>query len=259
MHLQFDYQMEIRYSKPVERCFYTIKCIPKESVRQKLLEKTIRMEPDSRWSEGIDGWRNPKLYGSIPEPHDVFRFRIEGTVESFPGVWEEENGLVGMYRRPFGKSIPGSELTGYFYSLDRSGYGQDLETCLRIMDEMRAHFAYEKALTEVQTTAEEAWRLRKGVCQDYAHIYLALLRLAGIPSRYVCGLMEGEGASHAWVEALLNGKWVGIDPTNRCPADIGYIKLGDGRDASECAINRGILFNGGEQTQDIHAVVRRIS
>lgn len=258
MHLQFDYQMEIRYSKPVERCYYTIKCIPKESARQKLVEKTIRMEPESCWAEGTDGWGNPKLYGHISKPHDIFRFQIEGTVESLPEQFEEETGLAGMYRQPFGKTIPGSELFGYFNSLDHSGYGQDKETCSRIMDEMRAHFSYEKEQTEAGTTAEQAWRLGKGVCQDYAHIYLALLRMAGIPARYVCGLMEGEGESHAWVEALLDGKWVGIDPTNCCPAGEGYIKLGDGRDASECAINRGILFNGGEQSQIIRAVVRRI-
>ena len=55
MFLQFDYQMQIRYSMPVERCYYTIKCIPKETGRQKLLEKEIQMEPESKWMEGTDG------------------------------------------------------------------------------------------------------------------------------------------------------------------------------------------------------------
>lgn len=71
----------------------------------------------------------------------------------------------------------------------------------------------------------------------------------------MCGLIKGEGASHAWVEALCEGRWVGYDPTNDCRIGNGYIKLGDGRDASGCAINRGIMLGGGTQTQRINARV----
>lgn len=61
MLLEFDYQMQIRYSMPVERCFYTIKCIPKETGSQRLLEKEIQMKPQSQWMEGTDGWGNKKF------------------------------------------------------------------------------------------------------------------------------------------------------------------------------------------------------
>lgn len=258
MHLQFDYQMQIRYSMPVERCFYTIKCIPKETRCQKLLEKEIQMQPDSQWSEGTDGWGNKKIYGAIGTPHDIFDFRIQGKVEIIPEVYEEENGSTGMYRYPFGKCIPGKGILEYFHSLELSENGDDLEKCIRIMNCLYQNFSYVPKQTQTSTTAEEAWVLGMGVCQDFAHIYETLLRLSGIPARYVCGLMAGEGASHAWVEALCDGKWIGFDPTNNCLAAEGYIKLGDGRDASECAINRGILINGGDQTQQIKAIVRPV-
>ncbi len=258
MQLQFDYQMQIRYSIPVERCFYTIKCIPKDTARQKLLKKEIQMEPQSQWMEGTDGWGNRKLYGSIPESHDSFRFRIRGNVEVYPEIYEKGEEPAGMYRYPFGKCIPGQGILGYFRMRSAYNCGSELEQCIRIMNGLHQDFSYEKKQTGISTTAEEAWNLGMGVCQDFAHIYETLIRLAGIPSRYVCGLMSGEGESHAWVEALCEGKWIGLDPTNNCLVNENYIKLGDGRDASECAINRGILFNGGEQQQKVNAVVSRI-
>jgi len=97
----------------------------------------------------------------------------------------------------------------------------------------------------------------KGVCQDYAHIYITLLRIMGIPARYVCGMLIGEGVSHAWAEALCEKRWIGFDPTNDCLISDSHIKLGDGRDASECAINRGIIWGGGTQMQEISVAVER--
>ena len=257
MYLQFDYQMQIRYSMPVERCYYTIKCIPKETGRQKLLEKKIQMEPQSQWMEGTDGWKNQKIYGCIQSPHNLFSFKISGKVEIDPERYEKPD-IMGMYRYPWGKCIPGDGIWQYSRTLDLGGCKNELEKCIRIMNRLHQDYSYVPEQTETHTTAEEAWNLGMGVCQDYAHIYETLLRLQGIPARYVCGLMLGEGASHAWVEALCEGKWIGLDPTNDCLVCDSYIKLGDGRDATECAINRGILINGGNQSQQVKVVVSRI-
>ena len=110
-------------------------------------------------------------------------------------------------------------------------------------------------MTNVSTTAEEAWRLGRGVCQDYAHIMIALCRKAGIPARYVAGMMIGEGASHAWVEIARDDKWYGFDPANDKVVDDTYVKLGVGRDAADCLINRGLMRGGGTQTQTVDVKV----
>lgn len=86
------------------------------------------------------------------------------------------------------------------------------------------HFKYVTGSTQIHATAEEALKLGEGVCQDYAHIMLSLLRIEGIPCRYVVGIMQGEGASHAWTEVLCNGYWYGFDPTNNKLVDDEYIK-----------------------------------
>jgi transglutaminase-like putative cysteine protease len=87
---------------------------------------------------------------------------------------------------------------------------------------------------------------------------ISILRRAGIPARYVVGMMKGEGFSHAWVEAVISGVWVGFDPTNDNLVDDTYIKISSGRDYQDCIVNRG-FFNGCvTQKQNIKVVVREV-
>lgn len=118
-----------------------------------------------------------------------------------------------------------------------------------LMHRLHTDFAYQKAATDVTTTAEQAFLRGAGVCQDYAHIFISLLRLAGIPARYVTGMLRGEGESHAWVEAALGRYWYGLDPTNDCPVAGSHIKIGAGRDFEDCRISQGIFYGCGSIRQ----------
>ena len=86
----------------------------------------------------------------------------------------------------------------------------------------------------------------------------ALCRLNGLPARYVSGMLIGEGFSHAWVEVFCNGRWYGFDPTNDVLVTDSHIKIGVGRDAYDCQINRGIIKGGGSQTQTVEVKVNEI-
>ncbi len=257
--LHFEYQMEIQYENPVHLCHFTIKCIPKNDERQQLLDSKISLEPDTAYSFGEDAWQNRQIYGRVEGAHDRFSFRISGNVQNKEIEYEEKARaeMTSVYRYPAGKCQPGRELLAYYDSFSAllKELPDERKKCEYIMQRLYEDFAYVPSATGVDTAAEEAWSQRKGVCQDYAHIYISLLRLAGIPARYVCGLIEGEGASHAWTEALLGEHWCGFDPTHNRPVQKGYIKLGDGRDALDCAINRGIMFGGGNQEQKISVLV----
>jgi transglutaminase-like putative cysteine protease len=109
------------------------------------------------------------------------------------------------------------------------------------------NFQYIKGITEVDTTLAEVWRLKAGVCQDFAHILLVMLRIIGIPARYVSGYicpasegMRGEGATHAWVEAYLpDYGWLGLDPTNNCIANELHVRLAVGRNFTDCSPVKG--------------------
>ena len=117
------------------------------------------------------------------------------------------------------------------------------------MNTLHYTFTYDTEATEVHETAENALALGRGVCQDYAHIMLSLLRMEGIPARYVVGMTLGEGASHAWVEALCNGYWYGFDPTDNKLVNADYIRVSCGRDSSDCAVIRGNFYGCVTQRQ----------
>jgi len=109
------------------------------------------------------------------------------------------------------------------------------------------NFTYKKGVTNIETSVDELWSLRAGVCQDFAHLLLYMLRLMGVPGRYISGYIcpgssewRGEGATHAWAEAWLpDTGWVGIDPTNKCLAGERHVRLATGRNFSDCTPVKG--------------------
>jgi transglutaminase-like putative cysteine protease len=122
-----------------------------------------------------------------------------------------------------------------------------LETILELSEYIYNNFTYEKGVTNIETSVDELWNLRAGVCQDFAHLLLYMLRLIGIPGRYISGYIcpgssewRGEGATHAWTEAWLpDTGWVGIDPTNKCLVGERHVRLATGRNFSDCTPVKG--------------------
>jgi len=122
-----------------------------------------------------------------------------------------------------------------------------LESAKKITEYVYTHFKYIKGITSVETTLDEVWELKAGVCQDFAHILLVILRMIDIPARYVSGYicpnkngMRGEGATHAWVEAFIPFYgWLGLDPTNNCLANGMHVRLAVGRNFTDCSPVKG--------------------
>lgn len=257
--LFFDYQMQIDYSIAVSRCNYTIKCIPQSNMRQRIESISIDMYPPSSYSSGIDGLGNSQIYGVNEVEHSSFIFHISGKAVTGLADYEEEadDSAAMIFKHPHGLNIAGDKIRSYYDRIhglmasDADAYAK----ASRMMHCLHQDFSYQPNSTTINTTAEEAFELGRGVCQDYAHIFIALLHLANIPARYVTGLIIGEGASHAWVEVLCCGRWYGLDPTNDVPVQEDHIKIGIGRDAKDCMINRGIMHGGGLHTQTIKVSV----
>ena len=121
------------------------------------------------------------------------------------------------------------------------------ETVKDFCDYIYTHFEYKKGITTVESTIDEVWKLRSGVCQDFAHILLVMLRLTNIPARYVSGYicpkkngMRGEGATHAWVEAYIPFYgWLGLDPTNNSLVNEAHVRLAVGKNFSDCSPVKG--------------------
>jgi transglutaminase-like putative cysteine protease len=147
-----------------------------------------------------------------------------------------------------------AETTHALFELARAiglGRGADpLSTLRGLMTEMYARFEYSPQATRVDSRIDEALQARRGVCQDFSHIFIALARHLGIPTRYVSGYLfrdeesadrSSDGATHAWAEALMPGLgWVGFDPTNNVVAGERHIRVAIGRDYADVPPTRGI-------------------
>jgi transglutaminase-like putative cysteine protease len=125
----------------------------------------------------------------------------------------------------------------------RNGGGDPEETAERICAAVFDAIAYRSGITSVATTAAEALAAGRGVCQDFAHVMLALCHLAQLPARYVSGHLLGRGGTHAWVEVIVpragHAEAVAFDPCNGRRTDGGYVTIATGRDYSEVAPTSG--------------------
>jgi transglutaminase-like putative cysteine protease len=136
-----------------------------------------------------------------------------------------------------------------------------------VADWVREHVAYVPGSTGVQTSAQEAWELRKGVCQDIAHLTVALLRGLGLPARYVSGYLHPganpsvgetvEGQSHAWVEWWCGG-WEGYDPTNGVPTGRRHVVVARGRDYSDVPPLKGVYHGAPSSHLGVTVEVTRL-
>ena len=122
---------------------------------------------------------------------------------------------------------------------------------------------YEPGSTDISTTADAVLAGRRGVCQDFAHLHIALCRWAGLPARYVSGYLRDPAArpnavlaSHAWTEVYLEGQgWLGLDPTHNQATTEDYVRVAVGRDYADATPVRGVFKGGAKETMEVHVRV----
>ena len=143
----------------------------------------------------------------------------------------------------------------------------DTSTPLEVSKKLSAYvydnFEYKKGITNVETKVDEIWNIKAGVCQDFAHVLLVMLRIIGIPARYVSGYicpknheLRGEGATHAWVEAYIPFYgWIGLDPTNNCIVSDRHVRLAIGRNFSDCTPVKGTYKGSSEHTLEVSVTI----
>jgi transglutaminase-like putative cysteine protease len=146
---------------------------------------------------------------------------------------------------------------------EHQAHSTPLQSAKHFSEYIYQNFAYKKGITTVESTLDEIWTLKSGVCQDFAHILLSILRLMNIPARYVSGYicpkkngMRGEGATHAWVEAYIPFYgWLGLDPTNNCLVDQTHVKLAVGRNFMDCSPVKGTYRGTSNHTLEVIVTV----
>ncbi len=245
-NLKFNYKLQAQYSAPIEHHNFSVMFLPASNNRQEITSLNIDIKGCDKYNLTTDNFGNGKCYGKIAEPHDFFDICICGTAKTGIDIYEEytsdpmQYSLLKCHTK---LTYPYKKLTEYHKSLELDKLSGPYDKALHIMHTIYYTFKYLPGATSIHETAEEALALGEGVCQDYAHIMVSLLRMEGIAARYVVGMIPGDGASHAWAEALCNGYWYGFDPTNNKLVNDEYIRVSCGRDSSDCAVIRG-TFRG---------------
>lgn len=259
--LDFLYRMELDFSMPAQNHQFTLRIVPHSDERQNITKCEFHIEPECEQRMDMDAFGNTYICGEVKQPHEHFAVTVQGSAQvdkdAHVSTQAEQDMRYSHYRFQSKYTKPGGKLREYYQNHKRDAGESATAYAKRLLHAIYADMEYKQGVTDIQTTAEEALEKGQGVCQDYAHVMLSLCRLANIPSRYVVGMMMGEGYSHAWVEIFSDGFWYGMDPTNDQETDDAYIKISHGRDYKDCIVNRGVFCGGGTQTQHILVIVEQ--
>ncbi|MGN1185210.1 MAG: transglutaminase domain-containing protein [Oliverpabstia sp.] len=250
---KMTYELCCHFGSPVTGHSYSLRCFPREMFHQRVQSCKYEVIPCSGGGRGRDSFGNSLLIGKSNEPHEWFLVRVDAIV-AIENLEEPELKLyfqLGMYRSPTKLTRTGDRLTEFIRKIPKNQQCNPWERTMVLMHELYAAFRYESGSTGFLTTAEEAFSQGCGVCQDYAHILLALCRREGLTARYVAGTIPGEGETHAWIEVWHEGRWKGFDPTNDRETDESYLTFAVGRDAEDCSLSRGVFIGAGNQNQYI--------
>ncbi len=232
---EFDFTTKITFDLPIINHNFVLKCLPKDTVFQRIYDIKITLEPECSYSIGEDSFGNKTINGTINKEHNKFAFSVKGKVLASHYKLMEDLEKIYLYESSGTKAS--DEIIQFFKGIPLTG---NIKNDVSAICEMVYNYmTYTPNSTDILTTAAEAFDKKQGVCQDYAHIAITLLKLAKIPARYCDGFIEGEGETHAWIEYYDNGIWYGFDPTHNKAVDYGYIKLGQGRDSYDCSVERG--------------------
>ena len=242
-------ELKISFSEEMHRSHFTFRGIMKSDAMQRVSDSVLSVTPPAEMDTYDDVFSNTVIFGSIAAPHKVLTFTQEAKVVTgmsrcLPLSSREP---LHLYRFQSRLTVPGETLEEFRKSLPARRKEIALERALIITEEIYAHMNYVKGITGTATSAEDAFASRMGVCQDYTHILLSLLRSEGYAARYVCGIFPGSLTSHAWAEVLHNGIWIGIDPVNMKLCDDTYAVLARGADSSDTLLNKGVFFGSGQQ------------
>jgi transglutaminase-like putative cysteine protease len=279
MHFAIRYLTEYRYREPVTDNLNALRVKPATTPHQRVDDFGVRVEPESRLHQHLDYYGTTVIEFGISKPHEQLAIDVRARVATTPPPPPPETGWEpaeaadyaaagGEYRLPFGTEpdrVAIDELVG----LSRAA--TPAATLTAVAELIPDRFEYRAGVTYVGSTVEDLLDAGAGVCQDFAHLALVLLRRQGLAARYVSGYLfapppgdesadSAEVDTHAWVEALVPAPdggepvWVAADPTNRGLAGERHVKIGHGRHYSDVPPIKGVYR--GSASAELEASVR---
>lgn len=252
---QYTYQTSINFDNKVSDHHFKLRCLPYRCGFQTIEEEDFSVSPCKNLMRSRDGFGNELIYGSTCEPHKSFTFASRGIVLLSQHLAIEEPNDI--FRLPTLLTEANDEMVR-FSSEIASFKNNIVKDTLALVEALHERMKYESCSTTIKTSAIEAFRQGKGVCQDFSNVVLAILRSRNIPCRYISGFIPGEGETHAWIEVNDNGIWYAIDPTRKHLIESDYLKIAQGRDFNDCTIERGVFVGDGAQHKLVHVTMAEI-
>ena len=296
MQIEVTHVTRYRYQPRVENAQHVSYLTPLQAEHQQLLSHRLEIDPVPDECESrLDLFGNTRTFFSILTPHQQVNVIAHSVVATRPKPpvasslkWEVAQSCF-HYRAhaPYHPTVEFTFASPYVpvhpdflsYALSSFAPGAALLDCaFDLMGRIHRDFAYVTNSTQVHTTALEAMTLRRGVCQDFAHIMIACWRAMGLPARYVSGYLLthppagqarliGADASHAWASIFVPqlsqdgdllksaGQWVDFDPTNNRNAGEDYVTLAAGRDFGDVSPLRGVILGGADHVLEVEVTV----
>lgn len=253
--IKFYYSTKLTFDNNVAEHTFALRCTPLESASQHLESINIQLSPDVTVDTSNDSFGNIVTSGYIKDSHRFLDITSSGVVTT--DYSKKKIDFMPCYKSQSAMTKPDKSITEFYNSISENAGTTIDERAKYFSDKVNEIMTYEKGVTDMSTTAAQTFEMKKGVCQDFSHILLSLLRLDGISSRYIAGLAFCDGETHSWVEYWNGEYWTGIDPTNGCLADEDYIVLSQGRDVIDSSVSRGIMFGG--YTRQMQLVETKLS
>jgi transglutaminase-like putative cysteine protease len=254
MRIKIRHETHYLLETAARRAMQYLRLTPRNDRNQRILSWAI--SGPEQLTEWIDGFGNVTHFAAEHTDHVDLKVVVEGEVETKEtnGVLPLDDGLPpGMFLRPRDLISPDEQIRAFAATfepvLKQEG---EIVFLHALMEGIRKEVAYESGHSTVQCTAIKAFERKKGVCQDFAHLFIACCHSLNVPARYVSGYITdgaGEPASHAWAESYVSDLgWVSFDPSNGQCASESYVRLAVGYDYASCPPIIGVRTGGqGEQ------------
>ncbi len=264
--LRVSHETRFDYDSSARASYNEVRLTPRTELRQTALETKIVTMPSAQQYSYVDYWGTQVVAFNVDRRHEVLSVTGNALVDTqaaeipedcaWSDVADASHTMADQLTHKL-YTQPSAELQAIAATMRGA---TPLETARAIFDYAHGALRYSRGVTDVHTSANEAYADGAGVCQDFAHLTLALTRSVGLPSRYVSGYFhpdpeatvgeEISGESHAWVE-VWTGKWWGYDPTNDLEVGERHVAVGRGRDYSDVPPVKGIYAGNAENTMRV--------
>lgn len=266
------------YKGPVTASYNEARLTPRSDSRQNVIINRVETSPATRSYRYVDYWGTAVTAFDLHAPHTELEVTSSSVVEtdkpephSGSVSWEDLRSEAVQDRYP--EVLAPTRYTPASKRIDRVGRKiasshKPHDAVVAAVDWVRSELQYVPGTTGVHSSGLDALREGKGVCQDFAHLSLILLRSMGIPARYVSGYLHPnaeaaigeavEGESHAWIQAWIGGWW-NYDPTNDTEINEQYVSVGSGRCYADVAPLKGIYLGHGSSDLDVVVEMTRLA